>query len=77
MKKELENCINSELIVAQITDGKIATTVGTLVKLRKDDLQLQTMGRLNKIKKKIEYIDEFIPYEDILKVSTGQKVLSR
>jgi hypothetical protein len=77
MKKELEKFINSELIVAKLLDGKLTTTVGTLVRLGKDNIQVKKETGIDSVKRKMNYIYEFIPYESVIKVSTGQKVLSR
>ena len=71
MKKELNNCINNELLILKSMNGKITVSVGKLVRLKKNYLQID-----RGVKEK-DIVSEYVPYSSILKVSTGQKVLTR
>ena len=71
MKNKLQSCINNELLILQTINGKATVSVGTLVRLKKNYLQI------NRGVKGIDRESEYVPYSSILKVSTGQKVLTR
>ena len=78
MKKQLNQYINNELLILKTVNGSISTSVGTVVRLRKNAMQIKYYSRVGEITDNIfQPIHEFIPYNSILKVSTGQKVLSR
>ena len=71
MKNKLKSCINNELLILQTIKGKATISVGTLVRLKKNYLQI------NRGSKKQNLECEYVPYNSIVKVSTGQKILSR
>ena len=75
MKEQLHNFINNELIIVKSINGKLSITVGTLVRLRKNAIQIQSEVKVgvNEFSK----VHEYVPYNSIEKISTGQKVLTR
>ena len=77
MKTQLQESINNEVLVLKKENGKLSTSVGILVELYETAMQLKKANGVDKIKRINQYIMEDIPYENVLKISTGQKVLTR